>query len=361
MRKFTGVLLMFVISVMMVAACSPAAQGESGTPGLTPVVSGSTQGVLETPPVVTEAPTLVATTGATEATTQTSPSGTQAVTEPIAGTPTAAIPETGLASQPWLVSSWLGQQVYDLNCEPIGQVSGLMVGQGNGQIMYTWVTLNQDLLPAPATTQAPAGSETPVATEAPAMANMVLIPWAATAAGQPEGSGQTCTQPGMVLVVDRAAVQGAPAFDAAPDTTVAGWDTDIQTYWSGQLTQGNLDLSQAGELFLIENISTWRVVDEGGSNFGPVKDLILDPSTGQVSYLVWSPGGFLQVSPRLVPVPLKAGKFDASSGHFILKKSLNATQVEQAPGFQTLSEAGNPADNPGWIQKAQDFWSQFEE
>lgn len=215
MRKFTGVLLVFVISILLVAACSPASPSETEVPGRTPVVAGGTEGVVETPSLesttaaVTEAPTMAPTGAVTETVTpQIGPSVTEspAVTPPAAGSPTAAIPETGLATHPWLASSWLGQQVFDLNCEPVGQVSGLMVGQGNGQILYAWVTLNQDLLATPAATQAPAGTETPAATEAPAVANMVLIPWAATAAARAEGTASTCTQPGLVLAVDRAVV-----------------------------------------------------------------------------------------------------------------------------------------------------------
>jgi hypothetical protein len=209
---------------------------------------------------------------------------------------------------------------------------------------------------------------------------MVVIPWSATAAGQPEGAAQICTTPGLVLAVDRAAVQGAPAFDAAPDTTVTGWDADLQTYWSGLMIGAPVEETPAaaetpsateaplateapavGDLVLIDSISAWRVVDEGGSNLGPVQDLILDPATGRVTHLVWRPGGYLQVSPRLVPLPITAGLLDPATVHFILEESLTAEQVEQAPGFQTLNEAGNPAESPDWIQNAQDFWSQLQQ
>lgn len=389
MRKFCGVLLVFLISVLLVSACSPAETEATDTVGRTPAVAGGTEAVLVTPPLITEEVTLAATVEATEAVTaavtQSAPSVTEnpAVTHPAAGTPTAAIPETGLGTHPWLVSSWLGGQVYDLNCEPVGQVSGLMVGQGNGQIMYAWVTLDESMVTTPVITETPAlGTGTPAATEAPAppVANMVLIPWAATAAGQTEGTAQTCTSPGLVLTVDQAAVQGSPAFDVAPDTTVAGWDADLQTYWSRLLTgapgletpaatetpsateaSSSPEAPEVGDLILIDNVSAWRVVDEGGSNFGPVQDIILDPTTGRITHLIWRPGGFLQVSPQLVPLPITAGVLDPATVHFILNESLTAEQVEQAPGFQSLDEAGNPAESPAWIQNAQDFWGQFSE
>lgn len=81
-----------------------------------------------------------------------------------------------------------------------------------------------------------------------------------------------------------------------------------------------------------------------------VEDLIVDPETGEVQYLVVT-GGFAE-GERWIPVPLGFVQWDATSQNFLIR--VNAAALQNAPVF----EGGEFPDmsTDGWDEEFRTFW-----
>src|SRR6202453_4981154 len=86
------------------------------------------------------------------------------------------------------------------------------------------------------------------------------------------------------------------------------------------------------------------VYNTANESLGTIKELMIDMSSGKISYAVLSYGGFLGMGDRLFAVPWAALKLDTSNKRF----TLNATkeQLKNAPGF----------DKDHWPAMADSTW-----
>jgi sporulation protein YlmC with PRC-barrel domain len=73
------------------------------------------------------------------------------------------------------------------------------------------------------------------------------------------------------------------------------------------------------------------VVDSKGEKLGDIKDFMVDPTTGTISYAVLSFGGFLGMGDKLFAVPMSTMSLHANDKSFVLGTSKE--QLKQAPGF----------------------------
>jgi sporulation protein YlmC with PRC-barrel domain len=247
---------------------------------------------------------------------------------------------TGLVSanlpKPWLASSLLGGDTYDMACNTVGKVAGLVIGQSTGEIEYVWMSAGEDL-----------GMKD----------QYLMIPWELTTWSDPQ-SDINCSEAALILATNMQVLKSGPGFDSLPDLTAANWGKDVQAYWEKQFG-GALDFIETGAPVMVDQLNSWRVLSNDKSNLGPIKDIAIDPTTGSVDALIWEPGGLLEISPRLVPLPLTAGKLDASANQFVLKRIVDEKALAQAPSFQSLGEIGNPQNHPDWIQQARTFWGKL--
>lgn len=88
------------------------------------------------------------------------------------------------------------------------------------------------------------------------------------------------------------------------------------------------------------------VENGNGEDLGTVEDLMIDTTTGTVSYAVVSFGGFLGIGDKLFAVPLEAMQTDTNNEKLILNQSKE--RLEQAPGF----------DKDNWPRTADPKWNQ---
>lgn len=86
------------------------------------------------------------------------------------------------------------------------------------------------------------------------------------------------------------------------------------------------------------------VYNENEEDLGDIKEIMLDMTTGQVSYAVLSYGGFLGMGERLFAVPWDALKLDTANKRFIL--NVDKARLENAPGF----------DQDHWPDMADQTW-----
>jgi len=80
-------------------------------------------------------------------------------------------------------------------------------------------------------------------------------------------------------------------------------------------------------------------------NLGDVKEIMLDMSTGRVSYAVLSFGGILGMGEKLFAVPWDALTLDTVNKRFTL--NVEKERLENAPGF----------DNGSWPNMADQTWT----
>lgn len=81
------------------------------------------------------------------------------------------------------------------------------------------------------------------------------------------------------------------------------------------------------------NIIGKKVGNPQGDSVGEVKEVVIDPRSGRVVYVVMSFGGFLGLGEKLFAIPFGAFDYNVSKSEYVLKVSKE--QVKAAPGFDT--------------------------
>lgn len=86
------------------------------------------------------------------------------------------------------------------------------------------------------------------------------------------------------------------------------------------------------------------VKNSAGENLGDVKDLMINPGTGEIEYAVLSFGGILGIGDKYFAVPLEAMQLDTKDEQFVLNETKE--RLENAPGF----------DKDNWPDHADGKW-----
>jgi sporulation protein YlmC with PRC-barrel domain len=87
------------------------------------------------------------------------------------------------------------------------------------------------------------------------------------------------------------------------------------------------------------------VYNTADESLGSIKELMVDMTSGKISYAVLSYGGFLGMGDRLFAVPWQALKLDTNKKRFTLNVSKD--QLKDAPGF----------DKDHWPSMADSTWA----
>ena len=73
------------------------------------------------------------------------------------------------------------------------------------------------------------------------------------------------------------------------------------------------------------------VKNPNGDNLGDIKELVLDPRSGKVVYVVVSFGGVLGMGSKLFAIPWKALVWNRDKEYYVL--DLDKDTLKKAPGF----------------------------
>ena len=95
-----------------------------------------------------------------------------------------------------------------------------------------------------------------------------------------------------------------------------------------------------------DTLSGNDVFNPQGEDLGDIKEIMLNVSTGQISYAVLSFGGFLGMGEKLFAVPWNALTLDTVNKRFTL--NVPKDQLESAPGFNSDS----------WPNMSDQTWAQ---
>jgi len=74
-----------------------------------------------------------------------------------------------------------------------------------------------------------------------------------------------------------------------------------------------------------------NVTNKAGDNLGDIKDIMIDPSSGSVAYVVVSFGGFLGIGDKYFAIPMEAFQIDRTNEEFVL--DVDKELLKNAPGF----------------------------
>lgn len=414
MKKYSLFFTLFVVLGLLLSACGGEEAGLTETPGIELTedlgeVTPETEVATEPPSVVAGTPAQVET--ATPAAEETGTPAAGVTETPAEGTP--ALPPTGAEDQPWKLTQLLEFRVLDQNCEQIGEVEGVVFDSVSGDIHY--VVVRSEAAPAEAATPTAtiAATGTVTATEVvteTAVADLVFVPWSATdlfnpeaaaeevgtpaagtptVAATPAGTATTAVAtptaaataaatatpsgatpaPGVAageelcpdedsaaaLIVAQDTFAGAPALAEIPDMTAADWDVDIVAFWTDQVPAPPTSVANPA---MIQSVPGILLHGEGGENFGPVVEAIIDTETGQFTHVVFSPGGLLDFGDeRVIPLPWAAVEFDPDLNMFIFTADADEADLEQAPSFPSVDELPDPVEDPDWDQDIDAFWA----
>ena len=74
-----------------------------------------------------------------------------------------------------------------------------------------------------------------------------------------------------------------------------------------------------------------KVVNPKAESLGDIKEIVIDPSTGRVAYVVVSFGGFLSMGEKLFAIPFSSFEYNLSNNEYVLH--VPKERLETAPGF----------------------------
>jgi hypothetical protein len=86
------------------------------------------------------------------------------------------------------------------------------------------------------------------------------------------------------------------------------------------------------------------VVTPNGESLGDIRDIVLDPRTGKVSYCVVSFGGFMGIGRKLFAIPFSAFGYDLAENEYVL--DISKQRMQALPGF----------DASRWPMSADEKW-----
>lgn len=75
------------------------------------------------------------------------------------------------------------------------------------------------------------------------------------------------------------------------------------------------------------------VFNPEGDSLGDIKEVVIDPSTGRVAYVVVSFGGFLSMGEKLFAIPFSAFRYNVTNNEYVL--NVSKERLEEAPGFDS--------------------------
>ncbi len=88
-----------------------------------------------------------------------------------------------------------------------------------------------------------------------------------------------------------------------------------------------------------------KLYSHKSETFGDVKDVVIDPNSGRVAYVVVAFGGFLSLGEQLFTVPFSAIEYSVDKNECVL--DVSPDRLKEAPGF----------DPDHWPAMADEEWN----
>jgi len=164
----------------------------------------------------------------------------------------------------------------------------------------------------------------------------------------------------FTLDIEKSKLEKAPGFpkDNWPDIQTTGFIEGIDKYYGTSRTGTTkaVDANARLELCKASEIIGKDIVTPTKDDLGDIKELVLDPSRGRVTYFVLSSGGFLGLGDKLFAIPWEAVKVtregDKAKPRFVV--AISKERFEKAPEF-TEKEWPRMSD-PVWVRDVYSYY-----
>jgi len=143
----------------------------------------------------------------------------------------------------------------------------------------------------------------------------------------------------FTLDLDKAKLEGSPRFpkDKWPNVDEPAWRAEIDTYFGtrGRISAETLDAATRWHLVRASDVIGEDVNNPGDDDLGDVKELVLDPQRGRVTYFVLSSGGFLGLGDKLFAIPWEElDVLRKDKGDLRLVLDVDKARLEKSPEYK---------------------------
>jgi sporulation protein YlmC with PRC-barrel domain len=104
----------------------------------------------------------------------------------------------------------------------------------------------------------------------------------------------------------------------------------------------------------VSKIIGTKVKNPKGDNLGDIKELVLDPATGQVVYAVVSFGGLFGVGDKLFAMPWTALNWNPDKAYYVLE--IDNDTLKKAPGFDKKHWPDSSNKWERWREEVEQFY-----
>lgn len=118
------------------------------------------------------------------------------------------------------------------------------------------------------------------------------------------------------------------------------------------MATGDVARSETANLIAADKVEGTSVYDPSGNKLGSIDTLMIDKSSGRVSYAVLSFGGFLGMGQSHYPLPWQYLRYDTRQDGYVV--SMTEDQLKGAPRYDT-SESVDWADTI-WRGRVDDYY-----
>jgi hypothetical protein len=300
--------------------------GETAAPaGDSPGSGQAVETAAGNPPAATQE---AAPSGATQAPAATAPPVTQAA---------PALPASGGEPadmvDPSQVSNLVDAELGNASGAEIANIDSLVLDRSTGQVAYLLLDTDDDIEDAD---------------------RVLFIPWGALQVTDDVND----TLDRIIFTLDPATIPASPAL-VINDTFNFGdpaWDDAVAGYWSqagGSLP--NTGAAGSAGMTRLKDDDDLRLVSSQGAAFAEVKDVILDPASGQLRYVLAERLGGAGTAPALVPIPFEKFTWDPASVN-TLALTVDPAVLNAAPGYPS-EEAVPDTATPGWDNAVKQYWA----
>ena len=124
--------------------------------------------------------------------------------------------------------------------------------------------------------------------------------------------------------------------------------------------EASVSLAPGKLLYLASDLRTRTIEDPEGEKIATMHELVIDPRSGRVAYVVLSVGGSAGADEKMIGVPWEALTSMPDKSNPDLDRLTLATsreQLEQAPEFQTTTEGWAKASEPDYVLGVYEHYS----
>jgi sporulation protein YlmC with PRC-barrel domain len=158
----------------------------------------------------------------------------------------------------------------------------------------------------------------------------------------------------------------APHYDKQANMSNIKWFSETDKHFAKLVAarsspvEASVSLAPAKMLYLGSDLRSRSIENPDGEKVAMMHELVIDPDSGRIAYVVLSVGGSLGSGEKMIAVPWEALKAMPDKSNPKLERltlSTTKDQLAQAPEFQPSTEGWKQANDINYIMKVYEFYT----